>query len=153
RDERIGPACVMVKGEGDAVTLGMDRRFSQPTTAPQMYEIRIRTYKDHWEDAVDPYVKWLETGAGLVPLEKLPSQQAWIARLKTQAYPGMGDFAALDALAKRVNPAETFVGRQGEMRYHAFDVAYPDYRLTDLAKRWTKRARELGFHVGMHFNV
>ncbi len=153
RDERIGPACVMAKGSGAWVMLGIDRRFPIPTTAPVMPEIRFRTYKDHWEDAVDPYVKWLEEGAGLVPFEKLPAQQAWIGKLKTQAYPGMGDYAALEALAKRVNPAETFIGRQGEMRKYAFDVGYPDYRLTDVAKSWTKRARELGFHVGMHFNA
>lgn len=152
RDERIGPACLMVKGKGDSVSLGMVRRFIEPTSSPSMYEIRIRTYSNHWEDAVDPYVKWMEEGAGFVSLDKLPEKQAWIGKLKTQAYPGFGDFKALDELAKRVNPAETFIGRQGELRAHGFDIGYPDYRLTDDAKKWVKHARDLGFHVGMHFN-
>src|SRR5439155_10422345 len=152
RDERVGPACLMVKGTGDRATLGMVRRFATATDQSQMYEIRIRTYQKQWENAVDPYVRWLEDGAGFVALDKLPAKQAWIGKLKTQAYINVGNYQGLEELAKRVNPQETFVGRQGEFLRHGFDIGYPDYSLTDDSIRWAKRARELGFHVGMHFN-
>jgi hypothetical protein len=58
----------------------------------------------------------------------------------------------VNELAKRVDPAKTFIGRQAEHRAHAFDIAYPDYRLTEKAKKWMRHVRELGFHVGVHFN-
>jgi hypothetical protein len=152
REPRVGPANLMVKGTGGSAVLGMNRRFSFPSTEPTLFEVRIRTYQDQWEDAVDPYVDWLETGGGFVALDKLPRQQAWIANLKTQAYIGVGDYQGVEELAKRVNPEETFIGRQAEFRYYGFDIGYPDYRLTDGARKWTRRVRELGFHVGMHFN-
>lgn len=152
RDERIGPACVMVKGNGNSATIGMDRRFAFPTTSAEMYEVRFRPYQNHWEDAVDPYIDWLQKGAGFVPLDKLPPDQAWVAKLKTQAYIDIGNNEGLDELAKRVNPSETFVGRQPEYRFYAMDVGYPDYRVTPAAKKWIRYARNLGFHVGVHFN-
>jgi hypothetical protein len=51
RDPRIGPANVLVKGTGEAATLGMVRRFPIPAANPSLYEIRIRAYAKHWEDA------------------------------------------------------------------------------------------------------
>ena len=33
------------------------------------------------------------------------------------------------------------------------DIGYPDYRLTDGAKAWVKRAKELGFRVGIWVNT
>ncbi|MHB9071585.1 MAG: DUF6259 domain-containing protein [Sedimentisphaerales bacterium] len=152
RDERIGPATIMAKGTGNTVNIGFNRRFPLTSATPEMYEIRIRPYHGRWETAVDPYVEWLEKGAGFVALDKLPKEQAWISNLKTQAYIGVGNYASLDKLAKKVNPQETFVGRQAEFRNYGFDIGYPDYRITEPAKKWLKYARQLGFHVGMHFN-
>ena len=123
-----------------------------PYHPPDLYEIRIRTYKDQWEHAVDPYVNWLEKGAGFIPISKLPKEQAWVKNIETQAYIAVGNYEDVEGLAKRVDPKRTFVGRQSEHRPYAFDVGYPDYRLTDAAKQWVKRVRELGFHVGVHFN-
>ncbi len=152
RDPRIGPANVMAKGFGNTVNIGMTRRFLIPQRNPDLYEVRIRTYKDHWEDAVDPYIAWLEKGAGLIPIDKLPKEQAWVQNIKTQAYVEIGDFDGIEALAKRVDPAKTFVGRQDGFRPYAMGIHYPDYHFTDVAKKWVKRVRELGFHVGVHFN-
>lgn len=152
RDPRVAPANVMVKGTGDTAIVGMNRRLSVAGNKPELFEVRIRTYQDHWQDAVDPYVDWLRTGAGFLALDELPEQQAWIADIKTQAYIGVGDYQGIEELAKHVNPKETLIGRQAEFRHYGFDIGYPDYRLTDDAIAWTKRVRELGFHVGMHFN-
>lgn len=153
RDPRVGPACLMIVGKGECADLGFVRRFPFPANSAEMYEIRIRVYHSSWTDAVDPYVAWLEDGAGFAALDKLPESQAWVAKLRTQAYIGVGDYRGLEELAKRVDPRETFVGRQAEFRAHGFDKGYPDYRVRDDAKQWARRARDLGFHLGMHFNI
>ena len=33
------------------------------------------------------------------------------------------------------------------------DFGYPDYTLDKTAIKWIQRARQLGFHVGVHFNT
>jgi hypothetical protein len=152
RDSRIGPAYVLLKGAGNAANVGMVRRFPIGVQSPELFEARIRTYRDHWEDAADPYVEWLERGAGFLPIVKLPPPQAWVKDIRAQSYITVGDYDTLEKLAARVDPAKIFIGRQTEHRYHAMGIAYPDYRLTEEAKKWTRRVRELGFHVGVHFN-
>ena len=152
RDPRTGPSNVMVKGLGPSANLSMARRFPIATSAPELYEVRIRSYQDHWEDAVDPYVEWLEHGAGFIPMDGLPEAQAWVRGIQSQAYITVGNYDDLEALARHVDPGRTFIGRQAEHRFHGFDISYPDYRLTPDAKKWMKRVRELGFHVGVHFN-
>ncbi len=153
RDPRPGPAFLMINGVGDRVDMGMTRLFPFPKTTADMYEVRIRTYKDHWEDAVDPYVNWMEKGAGFVPMDKLPKKEAWVAKLRTQAYVRAGDYERLEELAKHVNPMETYIGRLVDLRPYGVDIRYPDYKLTESAKPWVKRLRQMGFHVGMHVNV
>lgn len=151
REEKIGPANITVQGRGDTADLFLARGFAVPTTEPEMFEIRIRTYREHWEDSVDPYVQWMEEGAGFVPLEK--KSPAWVKDIQAQSYVRIGDFESLDKLAKRVDPGKTMIGRMVGWRMHPMDLEYPDYRVNETAKRWFKRARELGFHVGAHFNT
>jgi hypothetical protein len=153
RDAPVGPTCLMARGQGKTAVLGANRRFIVPTRHTVMHEIRIRTYNQRWENAVAPFVEWMEKDAGFVPLDKLPPQQSWVARLKTQAYVGVTDYETIDELATYVDPAQTFIGRQGEFRYHAFDIAYPDYRVPKKSAQWARHVRDHGFHVGMHFNI
>src|SRR5262249_39158263 len=98
---------------------------------------------------VDPFLNWMEK-IGYVPLEK--TSPAWVKDIRNHAYLNVGDFEGLEQLAKRVDPHKTFLGKNGDYRKYAFDVGYPDYEPTALAKRWFRRARDLGFHVGAHFN-
>jgi len=151
REEKIGPANITVQGRGDTVDLSLARAFAIPTTEPAMFEIRFRAYRDHWEDAVDPYVQWMEEGAGFVPLEK--KSPSWVKDIRASAHVRIGDFDSLDKLAERVDPARTMIGRMVGWRMHPMDLEYPDYRVNETAKRWFRRARELGFHVGAHFNT
>ena len=151
REEKIGPANITVQGRGDTVDLSLSRGYAVPTAEPAMYEIRFRTYRDHWEDAVDPYVQWMEEGAGFVPLEK--KSPAWVKDIQAQSYIRIGDFKSLEKLASRVDPARTILGRMVGWRVHPMDLEYPDYRVNETAKRWFRLARELGFHVGAHFNT
>src|SRR5262249_52472500 len=55
RDPRTGPANIMLKGRGSTVDIGMVRRFPIAVQNPELFEIRIRAYQKHWENAVDPY--------------------------------------------------------------------------------------------------
>jgi len=151
RDEKVGPSTMMIQGTGEAATIGFTRRFGLPTTTPQLFQIRIRTYRDHWEDAVDPFIKWMETGAGYVPLDK--QKPEWVRNISNQAYIRVGDFDTLENLAKQVDPNRTLIGRMVGAWIHPMDFGYPDYTLNETAKQWIKRTRELGFHVGVHFNT
>jgi len=151
REERIGPAAMLTQGHGTTVSIGFARRFPEQIREPDLFEIRIRPYRDDWRSAVDPYVDWMEKEVGYVPLEK--KSPGWIKEIRSQAYVRVGDFDGLEALATRVNPAETFVGRMPGFRHHAMGTYGPDYRLTDTAKKWFRRARDLGFHVGAHFSA
>jgi len=151
RETLIGPACVMVKGAGQTANVGMGRRFPLGTTSPQMYQIRMRAYSGQWQNAVDPYLDWMQNTVGFVPVDQ--KSPVWVKRIKNQAYISIGDFQGLDMLAARVDPAKTFVGRQAEYRYYAFDIGYPDYRVSPTARQWFTYARQLGFHVGAHFNT
>lgn len=150
RDPDAGPANCMVAGHGGTVTVGLTKGFPLTTTSPEMYEIRLRTYRENWADAVDPLVAWMEEKGGYVPFDKKP--QEWIGGLENQAYIGIGDYEELEALARALDPKKTYVGRQAEFRHYGFDEKFPDYRVQDNARAWFGRARELGFHVGAHFN-
>src|SRR5439155_14641582 len=127
------------------------RGFPVPTREPKMFELRFRAYRQHWQNAVDAYVQWMEKGAGFTPLEK--QSPAWINRIGAQAYVDIGDFKGLDDLANQLDPGRTLIGRMVGAWTHPMDVGYPDYTLNETAKQWIKRARELGFHVGVHFNT
>ncbi len=152
REPRIGPANALSQGQGDTARLVFVRGYSvQPTTKPELYEIRIRTYHGDWQDAVDPYIDWLEYDLGYVPIEKKPQQ--WVKEIRSQAYIDVGDYEGLEALAQRLDPAKTLLGRQGGYREHAWDHGFPDYTPSEESAKWFRRARELGFHVGAHVNT
>ena len=36
--------------------------------------MRIRTYSGNWEDAVDPFVSWMENDMGYVPVDQKPKK-------------------------------------------------------------------------------
>ena len=151
RDTRIGPVNLFARGLGQTAQLAMTMGFPIATQNPQMFEIRIRTYKTHWEDAVDPYLEWMEKEAGFARVGT-GYHPAWVKKIKNQVYVRCGDHDELENLARRVDPTKTVVGREVGWRKHPMDINYPDYRPNDSAKKWFAHARKLGFHVGAHFN-
>jgi len=154
REPRVGPANLGAYGKGSAAELLFVRGFPlKPTTTPRMYEIRIRTYSEQWADAVDPYMEWMEEGAGFVPLNRDGHHPPWVKDIQTQSYVRVGDFAKLDELAARVDPGKVLVGRNVGYRKYRMDYHYPNYEYSESAKKWIRHARELGFHVGAHFNI
>ena len=153
REPRIGPALLMVRGEGGTANLGLTRRFLAPVKTPGMYEIRIRAYQGRWENAVDPHIRWMEHDAGFTPIERLPEERAWVKEIKNQAYVRLGDFDGLEQLAKRLDPTKTLVGRVYGWRKYGEYPKMPNYEISDAAAKWFRRARELGFHVGAGFSA
>ena len=150
REPRTGPASLMIGGMGETATLGFVRRFPVPTDCPEMYEIRLRVYEGQWADAADSFIAWMENGLGFRPLE---TRSSWARHIKNQAYVAVGDFEGLELLARRVDPTRTLIGREVAYRRQAMDEGYPEYRLTETARKWFRRARQIGFHVGAHFNT
>jgi hypothetical protein len=151
RDAKLGPGNLFAQGRGDTADLTMIRGFPVPSREPAMFEIRFRPYLGHWEHAVKPYVDWLENEVGFAPLGE-GYHPPWVKNIRVQAYVNVGDFAELDKLAAQLDPSKVFVGRMVGFRDFPMDVKYPDYRVTDKAKQWFRYARDLGFHVGAHFN-
>ena len=151
RDLNLGPANAFSKGLGQTADIAMIRGYPSATREPEMFEMRLRTYSKHWEDAVDPYIDWMEKDAGFAPLGT-GHHPVWVKDIKNQAYVRVGNFERLEALAKRVDPAKTFIGREVGWRKCPMDRNFPNYEITDVAARWFRRARDLGFHVGAHFN-
>ena len=151
RNPEIGPANAFNFGRGNTADILMHRGFAIPTKQPALFEIRIRTYRDHWADAVDPHLDWMQSAVGFVPIEEKP--QPWIQDIRSQAYVPVGDFEAIEALARRLDPSKTYIGRMAGFRPHGFDSHFPDYQPSEDAVRWFRRVRELGFHVGVHINT
>ena len=154
RDPKIGPANLGAYGRGSTAELLFVRGFPlKPTTSPEMYEIRIRTYREQWADAVYPYIEWMEKGAGFVPLDRDGHHPSWVKDIQVQSYVRVGDFEGLDELAERLDPGKVLVGRQVGFRKYQMDYHYPNYEVSESARKWIRHARDLGFHVGAHFNI
>jgi hypothetical protein len=152
RDPQIGPSNLRPFGEGATAELMMVRTLEhQPTTTPSLYEIRLRAYQGDWEDGVQPYVDWMQNGLGFTPIDQKP--QKWIQDIKTQVYIPPQDYTTLNAVAARLDPTKTYLGREASYRFFGFDIGYPDYSVDPGAATWIAQARTLGFHVGVHVNV
>ena len=151
RDPDVGPSNIRPFGEGTTADVMVSRRYPLTSTTPQMYEVRIRTYNGDWEDAVDPFIDWMENGVGYIPIDQKP--QTYVNHIVTQAYSDSMDITKLNALAAVVDPSKTYLGRQAEFRNYSFDQGFPDYSVTPAAEAWLAQARALGFHVGVHINI
>ena len=150
RDPRIGPAFALVKGHGMDATVGLARRFPRATSRPENMEIRIRTYRDSWTHAVDPFIEWMESiGYSRIGTGHHPD---WVDDIDIQIYLRVGDYAPLEKLASLIEPSRTVIGRLVGWRNSPMDTDYPDYTPNPSAAKWFKRCRDLGFHVGAHYN-
>lgn len=153
RDINIGPSNIRPFGEGATADMVISRAFPDTlaTQTPALFEVRIRTYDTVWQDAVDPYIAWMENDVGFVPIDQ--KTNTWIQNIFTQSYVTCTDFGSLNALAQRIDPSKTYLGRQAEYRNYAFDKGFPDYSVSASAVSWLGQARSLGFHVGVHTNI
>jgi hypothetical protein len=152
RDPNVGPANIRPFGEGQTADMIISRAFAETlaTQDPSLFEVRIRTYSNKWQDAVDPYIEWMRTDLGYVPIDQ--KLQTWVKNIYTQSYVACGDTAGLSALAARVDPSETYLGRQG-YRPYSWDRGFPDYNVPQGTVDWISQATSYGFHVGLHTNI
>ncbi|MHB9071145.1 MAG: discoidin domain-containing protein [Sedimentisphaerales bacterium] len=147
----LGPSVMRPFGNsGSTADIIASRAFPIATTDPALFEVRIRTYNGHWQDAVDPYISWMQTGLGYVPFAQ--KSQTWVQNIRSQAYATPTDYAALDAIEARLDPNKTYIGRQAEYRSYTFDQGYPDYNVTPAANSWVQYAASHHFNVGLHTN-
>lgn len=160
RYPEVGPANLITHGAGEQADLIFIRGLPHPTRTPSMFELRIRAYEGRWQRSVDPHVNWMEHGLGMVPLER--REPAWVRDIRAQTYVDPREWvegeglAKLERIAKLLDPAETLLGKVSEYRpvpEFGFDMGYPNYTPTDESLRFIRRARELGFHVAIHFNT
>ncbi len=156
----VGPANLIAHGRGDTADLTFIRGCPKPSRTPVMFEIRIRAYKGRWQQAIDPFVDWMEHGLGMVPVER--KQPAWVRGIRAQTYVDPREWvqgeglAKLERVAGELDPHKTLLGKISEYRpipEFGFDMGYPDYTPTDESREFIRRARELGFHVSVHFNT
>jgi hypothetical protein len=152
RDPDIGPSNMRPFGAGNTASVMISRSMEHlPSQTPNLYQVRIRAYQGQWQDAVDPYIAWMENDVGFLPLDQKP--HAWVQNIRTQSYVSVGDISTLNYFYRRFNASETYIGRQAEYRNFGFDIGYPDYTPSTIATPWIQHARNLGFHVGVHVNV
>lgn len=155
RNGNVDPANIIVYGNGDTSDVAIVKGYPIPTTEVEMFEIRFRFYESSWQDAVDPYIDWMED-VGYVPLDEMP--QEWIRNI--HAYTIIEPFSweegqgigGLEALAELVDPGETLIGKVSQYRPHVFDHFWGDYQPTEYALEFFERAQELGFHTAVHYN-
>jgi len=156
----VGPANLIAHGRGDTADLVFIRGLPQPTGTPAMFEVRIRAYRGHWHHAADPYVDWMEHGLGMVPLVR--KRPVWVRGIGAQTYVDPREWvegeglAKLERVARELEPRRTLLGKISEYRpilEFGFDMGYPDYTPTEESRQFIRRARELGFHVSVHFNT
>lgn len=163
RFKELAPAGVTFTGMGTTTNVVFRREYDHPTTSPQLYPIHIRGYKGDFRPAIDPYIQWLETGLGFVPLAK--KQPPWIRDIRAQTYilpwesnpyDDRTGIENLEMVAGCLDPSQTLLGKLSEYRprpKYGFDHYYPNYEPAEYARKFVQRARQMGFHTAFHVNT
>ncbi len=124
---------------------------------------------ESWEDAVDPYIEWMEKAYDLTPFDRRRDVPDWLRRVAFMAIlHGVTsdgklchNFAEMEArlheLAKIFPPERTLIkilGHEGRVDYHVPDNL-PGEELggAEGFARFMKAAHDLGFKVMAHMNV
>ena len=122
-----------------------------------------------WEEAVEPYIEWMEEAYGLEPLESRRDVPEWLRRVAFMAIlhgvtsdgKMCHNFAEMEArlheLAQVFPPERTLIkvlGHEGRVDYHVPDNL-PGEELggPEGFARFMKSAHALGFKVLVHMNV
>lgn len=163
RFAELSPAGLSGAGRGETIDLTWRRGYAEPTREPQLFEIRLRGYEGDWRSAVNPYIRWMEDGLGMVPLaEKTPAWvrevrgQTYVQPWETVSYDERSGIEILEDVAGKIEPDETLLGKISDYRQrpkYGFDHFYPLYEPTGYAVQFLRRAKELGFHTAFHVNA
>jgi hypothetical protein len=113
-------------------------------------EWRIRGFSgSDWKPAADAYKNYL---TAIRPFSAPSGNRSWIRNIRGVVIFQTLDQALLDQLAQELVPSQTLL-LLADWRASAFDINYPDYTPSPLAKPFMDRARQLGFRIMLHINL
>jgi len=103
-----------------------------------------------WLEGAERYADWLEN---TWKLREIRSQRAsWMENITYALSWCHADIRLLDAIASRIEPGKTLIHFPG-WRTDGYDRNYPNYEVNESVRPFLRRAKELGFHTMLHFNV
>lgn len=110
---------------------------------------RLNVYEGDWQVPARRYRDWAENA--FHPVRIADQQPAWVRDIRCCVIMGL-DFDILDALPKRLDPAQTLI-YVPSWRKAGYDRDYPRYNEpVDALGPFLTRAHELGFRVMLHVN-
>jgi hypothetical protein len=110
---------------------------------------RISAYRGDWRLPILRYRDWYWKAYRLDEAARLRPNWLEDIRLAVSWCPTNLDL--LDALARKVNPAEVFL-HLPNWRPFIYDQDYPSYPVSEQGRAFITKARQMGFHVAPHAN-
>ncbi len=110
---------------------------------------RISAYRGSWPEPATRYRRWMEAARDLDALAA--HRPAWTRRVSLAVCWAGPDTRILDALAA-VHPPDRTLIHFSNWRTDRYDINYPEYRPSENALQYMRKAAEMGFHVMPHFN-
>ncbi len=136
----------------DPYTLGFDSEAFGPidnNLSAGGVSWRINTYSGDWRVPAQIYREWYWKTYDLHLEEK--KRPNWLNNVKLALSWCPGDIAILEAVAKKIHPDKVLL-HYSNWRSDPYDENYPTFIPSDDARRFIKKAQQMGFHVMPHFN-
>ena len=111
---------------------------------------RLSAYRGDWQVPMLRYRDWYWRAYGLENAARL--RPDWVDGLRLAVSWCPTNLDLLDALAKRVQPARTFI-HLPNWRPFVYDQDYPSFIADEKGAAFLAKARALGFHVAPHANA
>ena len=108
---------------------------------------RINVYQGDWTLPAAAYRDWLRSAWSLSDAVRPP----WVRKLRFAVSWCPTEPAVLDALAKRLSPAEVLL-HIPNWRSDPYDENYPTFAASAEGRRFIQQARSMGFRTMPHFN-
>lgn len=122
--------------------------FSEADTVPSVLW-HIEPYEGDWRVPARRYRDWMAKHFRLTPVAE--QSPGWVKDTRACVIMGQ-DMEVLEALATRVDPAQTMIYLPG-WRADGYDRNYPEYaNILPEVKPFIDRAHELGFRIMLHVN-
>jgi len=150
RDDRYRFKALQVGLKGDARALGFETEGYGPlekNLGAGGLAWRINVFEGGWQAPAAAYRDWLWKAYGLDGA----ARAEWLPKLRLAVAWCPTDMALLDALAKRMLPAEVLL-HVPHWRSDRYDQNYPTFKASSEGAAFIARAKELGFRVMPHMN-
>jgi hypothetical protein len=113
------------------------------------HEWRLSGFAGDWRTPTSRYKQWL---SGVRPNVPADGGRAWMKDIRGVITLQTLDLEVLNTLAANVVPEKTLL-YIADWRRDSYDVNYPDYTPSSLAKDFVDKAHALGFRVMAHVNL